>query len=91
MMKRAEAEEIGIGVLNYVAGEPELLTRFLELTGVTPATLRDAVRAPGFFVSILDFVLYDDATVMAAANRMGVKPEDIVSAREALAPHGEFG
>jgi hypothetical protein len=81
---REVAEIVAIQALSFVAGDPERLGLFLSETGIGPETLRSAASDPQFLVSVLDFVMRDDATVKAFASSSQHHPTTIAAAREAL-------
>src|SRR3954465_5211956 len=78
------AEIVAIQALAFVAGEPERLGLFLSESGIGPETLRSSAKDPQFLVSVLDFVMRDDATVKAFAEQSEPHPTTIAAAREAL-------
>ena len=87
---REVAEIVAIQALNFVAGDPERLGLFLAETGIGPDTLRKSAADPRFLISVLDFVLRDDATVKAFAKASELHPTNIAVAREVLGdPHWE--
>ncbi|HVX92342.1 MAG TPA: DUF3572 family protein, partial [Xanthobacteraceae bacterium] len=45
-MARDAAEALAVEALTYLAGEPERLARFLDLSGIDPASIRAAAREP---------------------------------------------
>ena len=67
-----------------MAGDPELLGRFLAESGIGPDTLRKSAADPRFLASVLDFVLADDATVKTFAKASELHPTNIMAAREVL-------
>ena len=76
--------------MGFIAGDPTRLGAFLAETGIGPQSLRAAASDPQFLVSVLDFVLRDDATVKAFAARCELHPTNIAAAREVLGdPHWE--
>jgi hypothetical protein len=81
---REVAEIVAIQALSFVAGEPERLGLFLAETGIGPETLRNAASDPNFLLSVLDFVLRDDATVKAFASALELDPTNIAAARQVL-------
>jgi hypothetical protein len=86
------ADETAIAVLGWLAGEPELLGRFLALTGTDPAMLRTAVDDPGFMAALLDFVMDHEPTLLQFCEATGTKPEAVQRAYARLAgPRGETG
>ena len=88
----ADAEAIAVAVLGWLAGEPELLSRFLALTGVAPGEVRDAVNDRGFLIGLLDFLMGHEPTLMAFSAVSGTAPEAVVRAHDALCgpPGGDF-
>ena len=76
--------------MGFIAGDPTRLGSFLAETGIGPQSLRAAASDPQFLVSVLDFVLRDDATVNAFAKQSELHPTNIAAAREILGdPHWE--
>ncbi len=45
-----DADQIAIDALGYIASEPDLMQRFLDLTGIEAAGIREAAAQSGFFV-----------------------------------------
>ena len=84
---REVAEIVAIQALSFVAGDPERLGLFLSESGIGPETLRSAAKDPQFLVSVLDFVMRDDATVQAFASSSQHHPTTIAAARQALGDH----
>ena len=81
---REVAEIVAIQALSFIAGDPERLGMFLAETGIGPQSLRAAASDPQFLVSVLDFVLRDDATVKAFATSSELHPTNIAAAREVI-------
>jgi len=77
----ADAETIAIRALGYIAADPERLGRFLSLTGIGPATLRQAASEPAFLAQVLDFIVQDDSTLLAFAANAGLAPASVAAAR----------
>jgi Protein of unknown function (DUF3572) len=78
------AMALAIEALGYLAGDPEHLERFLALTGIAPADIRTAARAPDFLAGVLDYIAGDEALLRAVAAHAGVAPEEFDKARQAL-------
>ncbi|HEV7320937.1 MAG TPA: DUF3572 domain-containing protein [Ensifer sp.] len=84
------ADEIAIDILAWLAAEPELLSRFLALTGTEPGALRSAITEPGFMGGIVAFLMEHEPTLMAFCEATGTAPQDVVSAHTALSGHSSF-
>lgn len=87
-MSRDDAESVAIAALGYVASDPELLPRFLALTGIAPDQIRTVAREPGFLAGVLHFVLAHEPTLVAFAAQAGIDPQRVSSALPAL-PSGD--
>ncbi len=87
-MSQDGAEAIGIQALAFVASDPDLLPRFLSVTGIDAGRIRQAAREPGFLAGVLDFMLAHEPTVMAFAAASGLDPSSLAAARRAL-PGGD--
>jgi hypothetical protein len=87
----ADAEDIAIRALGFLASEPERLGRFLSITGLGPENLRAAAREPRFLASVIDHVATDESLLMALASNLSLAPETIGAANALLNPQGDFG
>lgn len=88
-MNRDSAEILGIQALGWLAANEEYLLRFLNLTGVDASGLRARAQDPEFLGFVLDFLLGDDAVIMAFCADSGAAPETPMQAR-AMLPGGEM-
>ncbi|WLR93968.1 DUF3572 domain-containing protein [Shinella zoogloeoides] len=85
-----DAEATAVAILGWLAGEPELLSRFLALTGVAPSEVRHAVGDPGFLAGLVDFLMEHEPTLLAFSAATGVTPEAVVRAHAVLSgPAGD--
>lgn len=80
----SDSEILAIGALAYIAGEPELLHRFLALTGLQPSEIRSAAREPGFLAGVLDFLMDHESILITYAASINRSPKDFIAARNAL-------
>lgn len=80
----ADAEDTAIAVLVWLAGEPELMGRFLALTGLEASNLRDAAQEPGFLAGVLGFLMNHEPTLMDFCVATATKPETVTRAFQAL-------
>jgi hypothetical protein len=75
-----QAEETAAAILGWLAGEPEMLQRFLALSGIAPQQIRSAMAEPGFLAGMIDFVMGHEPTLLAFCEATGTKPETVVAA-----------
>lgn len=85
---RVNAEEIAVAALGFIAADPELLSRFLALTGIEPHAIRRAAEEPGFLAGVLHFIVAHEPTLFAFAESTGSKPEAVHQAMRQL-PQGD--
>ncbi len=78
------AETLALRALAWLVGNEAILPLFLGATGSSAADLRARAADPDFLVSMLDFLLMDDAWVMAFCDAAGYRYGDPGAARQAL-------
>lgn len=81
---RPDPEALAIDALGFLAEDMERLGRFLALTGIDPANLRQAAGSPGFLASVLDYLGQDESLLLAFAADRNLRPEWIATARRTL-------
>jgi len=86
---QAEAEALAIAALGWMAADADLTGRFLAATGAGPAELRARAGDPEFLGFVLDFLLADEAALLAFSRDHGVGPDKPARARAAL-PGGDL-
>ena len=89
MLKQANsgvepASVIAMKLLTYIAGDSDVLGRFLGLTGLGPDDLRDGLYDATFLAGVLDFALQDESLLVAFAATEGLNPLSIMQARSKL-------
>ncbi len=88
--QQAEAEQIAIAALAFLAADRERVARFLEETGFALASIRTAAQEPGFLMGVLDHFASHEALLLAFAAEHELDPADVLAARNFLAgPHRE--
>jgi hypothetical protein len=88
-MKQDLAETRALGILGWLLAQDDLVPVFLGATGVTEGDLRDRAADPVFLASVVDFLMLDDAWVIACAEAQGWPPQDILQIRAGL-PGGDL-
>ncbi len=81
-----EAESVALAAFMELARDDERLTRFLDMTGLRPETIRAAAATPGFHAAVLDHVASDEPLLLEIAKALETKPERIMEARHTLTP-----
>lgn len=83
-MQQDRAEEIALVALGWLAGNEDLLPVFMGASGASLADLRAGAADPAFLGSVLDFILMDDAWVIACCEARGMACETLMHARQTL-------
>jgi hypothetical protein len=81
---REAAETVAVQALTYIAAEPERLGRFLTVTGIGPAEIRQAARQPEFLAGVLDYLAGDERLLTDFARETDHDPITISQARHLL-------
>ncbi|QPC87614.1 DUF3572 family protein [Mesorhizobium sp. NBSH29] len=84
----SDAEAVAIAALGFIAADPELLPRFLALTGIEVSSIRAAALEPGFLAGVLQFIAAHEPTLLRFAEATGTPPRAILAAQRAL-PQGD--
>jgi hypothetical protein len=83
-----DPQETAVAVLGWLANEPDMFGRFLALTGIEPAQVRNAINDPGFLSGMLDFLMNHEPTLMAFCEATGTAPETVMAASVHFSPPG---
>lgn len=79
-----QAEAVALQALGYLASDPELLPRFLALSGIEAGQIRQAAAEPGFLAGVLTFFLAHEPSLLKLAAATGLEPQAIADAARAL-------
>lgn len=83
-MRRETADEVAVKALSWLAGNDELMPVFLGATGSSADDLRRMAADPGFLVSVLEFLLMDDAWVVGFCDAEGLAYDMPMRAKQHL-------
>jgi hypothetical protein len=81
---REAAEMLAVQALGYIAKDPDRLARFLSLTGIEAAEIRQAARSAGFLRGVLEHMLGHESLLVDFASAAGIDPSEVSRARTAL-------
>ena len=82
------AELLALQALGWLAGNEDLLPAFLAATGASLTDLSAAAQDATFLASVLDFLLAEDAWVIAFCDATGHRYTEPMAARAQL-PGGQ--
>ena len=74
-LSAADAEVIALKAIAWILADDEICSRFMGVTGCDPDAMRQQMGQPAFLGAALDFLLGDDASVLAFAAHEGIAPE----------------
>ena len=83
-MTPEKAEILAFETLGWLAGEPEDLQKFLNLSGLDAADLRQAAGSLEMSVAILDYLLAHEELLLRFCEAAEAKPKDLHLARHML-------
>lgn len=69
------ASELAITILTWLSAEPQLMSRFLAISGIEAGSIRDAVREPGFFGGLTGFLMNHEPTLLQFCENNAVRVE----------------
>lgn len=84
----SEIESWGSACLDHLASEPELLARFMNLTGMDTGDVRARAGTCEFSMGLIDFFASDEAALMALCANAGRRPEAFMRVYHRLNPDG---
>ena len=83
-MTPERAEILALEGLGWLAGRPEDMQRFLNLSGMDVAALRAGAGTPGVGLAVIDFLMGDEPLLVAFCEDNQLDPRRMQSARFAL-------
>lgn len=84
MRSTSQHRELADRLLLHILGDEELLSSMLGRSGMAPSQLRSIVESPEIAEFILEFVTESDERVLACAEAIGARPEEIGMAARIL-------
>lgn len=84
LLSFAEAEIIALKGLGFLAADPERLSRFLALSGVSPSDVRSAAADRHFLAGILNHLLQDESLLLTFTADEDLDPRLPAQAAEIL-------
>ncbi len=83
-LTREEAETIAIQAVAFLAGQEDHFLRFVALTGTSVDAVRESLGDPAVLGAVLDFVLADEALLLAFCASASIAPDRPAGARRLL-------
>ena len=83
-LTQQSAEILALEALSWLVGNDELMPVFLGSTGAGAGDIRARAKDTEFLASVLDFLLMDDAWILAFCQSIDCAPDYPLRARAAL-------
>jgi hypothetical protein len=77
-------ETIALQALVWTLAEPTRAMRLLDLTGLSPADLRESAGSPATLVAALGFLEAHEPDLIACAEELDIAPAALVAVRHRL-------
>ena len=88
-MDADQAQTIAVSALAFLAQDIQRLGRFLALTGIGPAELREQARTSRVQAAVLDHLSHDESLLLAFAATSAIAPQRIAEAQRVLEREAE--
>ena len=75
---------MALAALGWLLGDGERGQRFLDLTGLTPESLRSAIGETSTHRAVFEFLESHEPDLLATADALGVRPEELIRAGQEL-------
>jgi hypothetical protein len=79
---------IALAALAATLGDGRRAQRFIDLTGIETDELRAGIDDPRILAALLRFLEAHEPDLVAVAEQLGLKPEELVQARRKLENEG---
>jgi len=84
------AETVALRALAWLMAEDDQRGAFINLSGLSPDDLRARAGTSEILLAVVDFVLGDDARVVAFCDSAGLRYDALMSVRSALPGGAEY-
>lgn len=78
------AQSMALQALEFILGEEALITRFMALSGLSEADLKENIESLEFQAQFLEFLIMHEPDLIDFAGHVDQKPETIVQAWQKL-------
>ncbi|USU11640.1 DUF3572 domain-containing protein [Sphingomonadaceae bacterium OTU29THOMA1] len=79
-----DADVLGLQALVWAIGEPDRADRLIAVTGLDPDDLRARAGEPAVLAAVIGYLESYEPDLIACASALGVPPQALVAAHEAL-------
>ena len=83
------AEDLAISILAWLSAEPQLMSRFLAISGIDAGAIRQAAGEPGFYGGLTGFLMNHEPTLLQFCQDNDVRVEWVQACHHHLSGPGE--
>ena len=83
-MQSSAAQTLALNALRHIAGDGDMLGRFLRISGLEPDDLRQRAGDPELLAAVIDFLLSDEILCTGFLAVEGIDAKTLHAARRAL-------
>jgi Protein of unknown function (DUF3572) len=83
-MQASAAQTLALNALRHIAGDGDILGRFLMISGLEPDDLRQRASDPELLAAVIDFLLSDESLCTGFLAIEGIDAKVLHAARRAL-------
>ncbi len=76
----ADPAALALQALGFILADERRAQRFLDLTGLTPDTLRAALAEESTHQAVIEFLCAHEPDLVAAAEALGISPQRLLGA-----------
>ncbi|MEM9086458.1 MAG: DUF3572 family protein [Pseudomonadota bacterium] len=84
--RSTRAATLALAALGWTLEDDDRARRYLDMTGLDPDALRGGLGNPAVLASCLDFLANYEPDLIRASEALAVTPEELIAARQNLAP-----
>lgn len=83
-MPSEDAERLAVEAMHFIAADTARLLRFFQMTGLTPAVVRENSQDKAILCAFLDHLMGDESLLLAFATNSQCDPSRIAGALRTL-------
>ncbi len=76
-----DPQAIALAALGWLLADDDRASRLLDVTGLTPDTLRQGIADPALLIAVIEYLGTHEPDLIACAEAIGVTPDQLIAAR----------
>lgn len=87
--EKFNSSDIALNFMTYLASNADHMGAFCNQSGMAATDIKDNLTSPAFQAFLLDYALQDESLLLAFAEEMNIRPQDVTRARRNLPGYDE--